>query len=65
MFNFSDKCLHCGKTTKGRSDKKFCDSVCKNRYHYLALKDKNESKPPQKKRKTLEEDKQKDNNKHK
>jgi predicted nucleic acid-binding Zn ribbon protein len=27
------KCLSCGKTIKGRSDKKFCDDYCRNNYN--------------------------------
>ncbi len=26
-------CLHCGKTIRGRSDKKFCDDYCRNNYN--------------------------------
>jgi predicted nucleic acid-binding Zn ribbon protein len=26
-------CLNCGKTIKGRSDKKFCDDFCRNNYN--------------------------------
>ncbi|MBS1758892.1 MAG: hypothetical protein JST23_02115 [Bacteroidetes bacterium] len=26
-------CLSCGKTLKGRSDKKFCDDYCRNNYN--------------------------------
>jgi predicted nucleic acid-binding Zn ribbon protein len=26
-------CLHCGKALKGRVDKRFCDTGCKNLYH--------------------------------
>ncbi|SFQ09314.1 hypothetical protein [Parafilimonas terrae] len=26
-------CLHCGKTVRGRSDKKFCDDYCRNNYN--------------------------------
>ncbi len=26
-------CLACGKTLKGRSDKKFCDDYCRNNYN--------------------------------
>jgi predicted nucleic acid-binding Zn ribbon protein len=26
-------CLHCGKTLKGRVDKKFCDDYCRNNYN--------------------------------
>ena len=28
-----DRCLSCGKELYGRTDKKFCDRSCKNRYH--------------------------------
>ena len=27
-------CLSCGKSLKGRIDKKFCDPFCKSGYHY-------------------------------
>jgi hypothetical protein len=27
------KCIACGKTVKGRSDKKFCDDYCRNNYN--------------------------------
>jgi hypothetical protein len=27
------KCVTCGKTLKGRSDKKFCDDFCRNNYN--------------------------------
>ena len=27
------KCLQCGKTLHGRSDKKFCDDYCRNNYN--------------------------------
>lgn len=27
------KCLACGKSVKGRSDKKFCDDYCRNNYN--------------------------------
>jgi predicted nucleic acid-binding Zn ribbon protein len=26
-------CLACSKPVKGRTDKKFCDDVCRNQYH--------------------------------
>ena len=29
----SKGCLACGKTIKGRSDKKFCDDYCRNNYN--------------------------------
>lgn len=41
MFQPSDTCLYCGKSTKGRGDKKFCDSICKNRYYHLPRKHRN------------------------
>lgn len=28
-----ETCLQCGKTLKGRQDKKFCDSYCRAAYH--------------------------------
>jgi hypothetical protein len=38
MKSISNLCLHCGEPIKvGRSDKKFCDSECKNEY-YNAIK---------------------------
>lgn len=27
------ECLSCGKTVKGRTDKKFCDDYCRNNYN--------------------------------
>ncbi len=30
---FSNNCLSCGKTLKGRSDKKYCNYLCRNAYH--------------------------------
>lgn len=27
------ECLNCGKTLRGRSDKKFCDDYCRNNYN--------------------------------
>lgn len=27
-------CLFCGSELKGRLDKKFCDDLCRNNYHY-------------------------------
>lgn len=29
------KCMQCGKTIKGRSDKKFCDDYCRNQFNNL------------------------------
>jgi len=29
----SKTCLSCGKTVKGRSDKKFCDDYCRNNFN--------------------------------
>jgi hypothetical protein len=29
----SKTCLTCGKTVRGRSDKKFCDDYCRNNYN--------------------------------
>lgn len=29
----SKQCISCGKTIKGRSDKKFCDDYCRNEYN--------------------------------
>jgi hypothetical protein len=31
-------CRHCGKPLRGRSDKVFCDTICKNDYHSRQLK---------------------------
>ena len=28
-----NKCLHCGEKLKGRTDKRFCDSQCRNGWH--------------------------------
>ncbi|WP_424964069.1 hypothetical protein [Ekhidna sp.] len=34
MINLSpNKCLKCGKTLIGRTDKKFCDAYCRNSYN--------------------------------
>jgi hypothetical protein len=34
MFDLSPrKCLKCGKSIVGRSDKKFCDAYCRNSYN--------------------------------
>ncbi|MBK9981066.1 MAG: hypothetical protein IPP15_01345 [Saprospiraceae bacterium] len=30
----ANKCLHCGKPVKGRTDKKFCSILCKNNFNY-------------------------------
>jgi hypothetical protein len=30
MFSDSRKCLVCGKSMKGRADKKYCDNLCRN-----------------------------------
>ena len=27
-------CMHCGKSVKGRADKRFCSVICKNNYNY-------------------------------
>lgn len=34
-------CLSCGKTLKGRLDKKFCDDNCRNAYNNIQNSDKN------------------------
>lgn len=34
-------CLSCGKTLKGRLDKKFCDDYCRNAYNNLQNSDRN------------------------
>lgn len=31
--NEPTQCLACGKTVKGRSDKKYCDDYCRNNYN--------------------------------
>lgn len=28
------KCLFCGRDINGRSDKKYCDDICRNNYNY-------------------------------
>lgn len=33
------KCLSCGKKIIGRSDKKFCDALCRNDYNNLIKRD--------------------------
>ncbi|HVX24905.1 MAG TPA: hypothetical protein VHB70_01085 [Parafilimonas sp.] len=33
MPNEPKACLQCGKTLRGRSDKKFCDDYCRNNYN--------------------------------
>jgi transcriptional accessory protein Tex/SPT6 len=35
------ECLSCGKTIKGRSDKKFCDDYCRNNYNNSLKSDHN------------------------
>lgn len=35
------KCSFCGDVLTGRSDKKFCDDICRNNFHYQIFKDKN------------------------
>ncbi len=34
--NDPKNCLSCGKTLKGRIDKKFCDDYCRNNYNNLS-----------------------------
>lgn len=34
-------CLFCGAELVGRSDKKYCDDVCRNNYHYRHYKNEN------------------------
>ena len=36
METLSRLCLECGKSLKGRSDKKFCDDYCRNAYNNKA-----------------------------
>ena len=33
MQNETKTCLQCGKTLRGRADKKFCDDYCRNNYN--------------------------------
>lgn len=33
MDESAKTCLHCSKTIRGRSDKKFCDDYCRNNYN--------------------------------
>jgi hypothetical protein len=33
MENTEKQCLECGKTLKGRLDKKYCDDYCRNNYN--------------------------------
>ncbi|MBS1742390.1 MAG: hypothetical protein JST81_05085 [Bacteroidetes bacterium] len=33
MIVAEKKCLHCQKTVKGRTDKKFCDDFCRNNFN--------------------------------
>lgn len=35
----SGTCLFCGATLHGRSDKKYCDDMCRNNYHHNNKKD--------------------------
>lgn len=42
-YNLNDEkgtCLECGKELYGRTDKKFCNTSCKNRYHNRTTEDK-------------------------
>ncbi len=53
-------CLNCGKTIKGRSDKKFCDDYCRNNFNNRQQTDKtnlirNINKALSKNRKLLED----------
>ena len=32
-------CLFCGATLHGRSDKRYCDDLCRNNYHHKNKKD--------------------------
>lgn len=34
-------CIFCGSDLKGRSDKRYCDDVCRNNHHYALKKDNN------------------------
>ena len=31
---FPRKCLHCGDTFRGRTDKKYCSDTCRNNHHF-------------------------------
>lgn len=33
----ANRCLNCNKVLKGRADKMFCDTTCKNEYHNASL----------------------------
>ena len=53
-------CLECGKSVKGRSDKKFCDDYCRNAYNNKAKTEessyvRNINKTLQRNRRILEE----------
>jgi hypothetical protein len=34
-----NECQQCGKTLHGRTDKKFCDSTCKNTFNFAKRRD--------------------------
>lgn len=36
---FNKKCAHCGASLKGRTDKKFCDTTCRNAFNNKILKE--------------------------
>ena len=38
MIENEKKCLHCQKEFRGRSDKKFCSTSCRNNYNYIQRK---------------------------
>ena len=40
-FNFMEPCKNCGKALRGRTDKQFCDLMCRNTYHNQINKQKN------------------------
>ena len=41
METSEKKCLECGKSLKGRTDKKFCDDFCRNSYNNKLNSDSN------------------------
>ena len=41
MFNTAKICLECSKPLKGRTDKKFCDDLCRNSYNNKLNSDSN------------------------
>lgn len=41
MQSSEKRCLECGKTLKGRTDKKFCDDLCRNSFNNKLNSDSN------------------------